>query len=84
MSNEEYEILDELYFISQFDRLLGNLNMEEESLKELLIVLYKKGWLRILEDDSEKDVENLDFFHKNYKKYHYLASKAGLLVHNSR
>lgn len=84
MTELEYEILDELYFLTTFDQLMKKLNIDGEKLKSGLGRLFEKGWIRVLEKQIETDVENLDFFYKNYKNYNYLASKAGLIAHNSR
>lgn len=84
MTDLEFEILDELYFVISFEALCKNLQMDESVLKDGLLAVYNKGWLRIFDKESDEDINSLDYFHKNYKKYNYLASKEGLLAHNSR
>lgn len=83
MSDIEFDILDELYFIISFHDLLQKLQIEESVLKVELEKMYLKGWLRIMEKKTENPVDNLDSFNKNYKFYNYLASKEGLFAHNS-
>jgi hypothetical protein len=83
MTDQEFDLLDELYFLSGFEELSLKLEIEELILKNQLAEIFKKGWLKILEKGTEGEVDNLDLFDKNYKNYNYLASKAGLLAHNS-
>lgn len=84
MTNLEYDILDELYFLLSFEELKVRTDLNEAQLVKELINLSEKGWIRVLEQNSDEDVGVLDNFNKNYKNYNYLASKAGLLAHNSR
>lgn len=84
MSEAEFDILDELYFVISFEELQEKVQMEEEVLKLELGNLIRKGWVRVLEKKSDNSVEDLHSFNKNYKFYNYLASKEGLLAHNSR
>lgn len=84
MSDLEFDILDELYFLISFDKLVGELGIEEKVIVNELITLVGKGWVKVFEGENELEVGKLDFLHKNYKNYNYLASKSGLLAHNSR
>lgn len=84
MTDEEYEIIDELYFIISFAELLKKINIEEHSLKNILLKLIQKGWVRCIDEHKETDVEDLSMFEKKYSSYHYLASKQGLMEHNMR
>ncbi len=80
MDNEEYDILDELYFVISYTELEDNLDMTEESIMKTLIKLASKGWIRIYEN-SDKELDDFDLI-SNFKSYYYLASKKGLLAHN--
>jgi len=85
MTDREYEILDALYFTISFETLQNDLEAkEEEELIDEIIALHKKDWIKCLEKISEKEVDSEEEIKKNYKKYNFLASKKGLLAHNSR
>jgi hypothetical protein len=84
MSDIEFEILDELYFVSSFEELLKNVSFGETELKEELQSLIKKGWVKGLDITSDDVVSDLEKINKNIYQYNYLATKEGLLAHNSR
>ena len=84
MTDREYEILDALYFTVSFDYLEKELETESVKLRDELITLINKGWVKCLEKISEKEVEEIDRIKEKYKDYNYLASKKGLMAHNSR
>jgi hypothetical protein len=84
MSDREYEILDTLYFTVSFDYLEKELNTESVQLCDELIALINKGWVKCIEKTSEKEIEDIERIKNNYKEYNYLASKKGLMAHNSR
>ncbi len=80
MDDEEFEVLDELYFVISYAELADRLDLSEEKLKNILIRLSSKEWIRIYEGpDRELDAFDLD---SNFRSYHYLASKKGLMAHN--
>ena len=84
MSDQEFDVLDELYFVQSFDEVRELTGMDNESLKEVLQELLSKGWIRCMESrDGVVDGRRTDF-QKNYRQYFYLATKPGLLAHNSR
>jgi len=83
MSDLEYDILDELYFLIHFKDLLLNVNMSEEDIKPVLTKLYRKGWVRCYtEPDIELTTEDVDL-ELYFRDYFYLASKEGLKAHTS-
>jgi hypothetical protein len=82
MTELEYDILDELYFITSFNELVDRVDLDQESLKRILKSMFIKGWIRCYSSPFEEifpgdvDLEN------EYVKYLYTASKAGLRAHN--
>lgn len=83
MSDLEFDILDELYFLIHFDELKKSLSLSDEDLKPILAKMVRKNWLRCYEEpDVELDAANIDM-EINYRKYYYLASKEGLKAHTS-
>ena len=84
MTDREYEILDALYFTVSFDWLKNELEADELILKDELMALLEKDWVKCLEKISEAEISDKELVLKNYKEYNFLASKEGLKVHNSR
>ena len=84
MTDKEFEVLDELYFVTPYEDLQLTLGLDPEVLKSLVITLWDKGWIRCyLGIDNELDEDTVDL-ENQFNKYHYLASKEGLMAHNSR
>lgn len=84
MTDQEFDVLDELYFVVPFSHLRQELDLEEEELKNTLQSLWKKGWIKCFLNASEEarpDEINLE---NRFSEYFYLASKSGLLAHNGR
>lgn len=84
MTDLEFDVLDELYFVIGFGQLQEELDMEEEALKDTLSTLLDKGWAKCFLSVSEEALQDEIDFDNRYKEYYYLASKTGLLAHNGR
>ena len=84
MTDQEYDVLDELYFVISFARLQTELDMNQEILKEILKSLLKKGWIKCFVDASVELLPHEINMDTSFQQYHYLATKAGLLAHNGR
>ena len=81
MTDAEFDILDELYFVISFEDLQNQLNMDEMDLIEHLRTIFEKGWVRVFDDpDSAADVP---FSTVSITSAFLLASKSGLKAHNS-
>jgi hypothetical protein len=82
MTDEEFDLIDQLYFVQSFPDLLQTTGLETDTLLGLLQQLFAKGWLRtvaLLDGDTPPDpieilTEGIHYF--------YVASKEGLLAHN--
>ena len=48
MTDQEFDVLDELYFVQPFSFLIEELEMEEEELKQVLFSLLQKGYIKCL------------------------------------
>ena len=84
MSDQEFDVLDELYFVQSFDEVKEATDLEDETLKQVLQGLMEKGWIRCMDSrEGEVNADKIDF-QTHYKQYFYLATKKGLLAHNSR
>lgn len=84
MTDTEFHIIDELYFVTPYDSLKSETGYDDELLSETLIALVDKGWVRVYKSmDEESEMDQIDL-RSNFKSYFYLASKKGLFEHNSR
>lgn len=84
MTDHEYMIMDELYFVISFEELQQRLMLDESELKQILSSLLNQQYIKCFRNVSDElPHEDLDF-KNNYRNYHYLASKEGLIAHNSR
>ncbi len=83
MSDLEYDVLDELYFIQPFDDLLEATRLENKELRDVLIRMLKKGWIRCFRSASDEVPSDEIDLETEYMKYLYLASKAGLMAHTT-
>ncbi len=83
MTDPEYDLLDELYFISSYPTIADSLRWEEKELINTLCVLYAKGWIRCYRSPEEEIPEEELNLVSEYRNYFYLASKKGLFAHNS-
>jgi len=82
MSDLEFDVLDELYFVTHYKELLVSTELDDSDLKPILKKIYSKGWLKCFsEPDSELDASSVDL-EINFRNYYYLASKEGLKAHN--
>ena len=82
MTNLEYDILDELYFVISYEELQQQIGLNEQELKAGIYQLFRKGWVRVFASpDDTLDYEELtdELLANSY----LLASKAGLKEHNS-
>jgi len=82
MTNTQYEIIDALYFVIHFDELLAQLDLDEGLLVVELHKLHQKGWIRVY-DTINQELENHALLDDRIIKYQFLASKQGLIAHNS-
>lgn len=83
LTSQEYDILDELYFICTLDQLLKNLTMDDSELRNHLERLFRKGWVKVFYKGTEDEVESEKVAKDEFENYHFLASKAGLKAHNT-
>lgn len=83
MTNAEFDVLDELYFLRSYKDLADSLDMSDDLIRATLERLLKRTWIKCYSspiEEIELDIKKLE---TEYWKYHYLATKAGLRAHNS-
>jgi hypothetical protein len=84
MTDMEFDILEELYFIQSYDALLKATRLQTNDLKKVLSQLLEKGWVRCYFPINMEIPFVPELFEVNFRKYYYIASKAGLLAHNGK
>ena len=84
MTDTQFQLLDELYFVTSFAALANACTLPEETLLIELQQLWATGWLRVLYPNADTELPyQPDMPTQDFRKYYFLASKAGLLAHNS-
>ncbi len=83
MTEAEFEVLDELYFVQSFTELVRAVEYDEEKLLEILSDLYRKGWINCYSAPSASIAKPKADIGKFGKQYFYLATREGLRQHNS-
>ncbi|MCS6796335.1 MAG: transporter [Raineya sp.] len=84
MNELEFEILDQIYFVESFEKIRQAVGIEAETLKQTLKTMIEKGWVKCFLNHFSEVVMDTENFEENYQNYYYLATKEGLLAHNSR
>ena len=83
MSDAEFDILDQLYFVTKLNQIQEEIDIRYEELIQVLGQLHQKGWIKILETvDDEVSSTKIDLTN-HAGEYFFLATKEGLLAHNS-
>jgi hypothetical protein len=82
MSDTEFDLLDELYFVQAYDFIKESLKWEDELLLETLNSLYQSGMIKCLSAPDTERFDQVDLF-KEGKNLFYLATKKGLMAHNT-
>ncbi|MEQ9466670.1 MAG: hypothetical protein RLN88_04610 [Ekhidna sp.] len=84
MTDEEFDIIDELYFVTAYNDLKEATGFSDDQLKKNLMEMTKKGWVRVYKSvDEQSELEKLDL-DKDFQSFFYLASKKGLFEHNTQ
>jgi hypothetical protein len=82
MSDQEFDLMDELYFVQPFTYLLETLAWEDEVLLATLQSLYAQGYIKCLDDPDTERFGEVDIKREG-KDLHFLATKKGLMAHNT-
>jgi hypothetical protein len=84
MTDEEFDLLDELYFVHSYQEIKEQLSWEDDILVRTLKKLLEKEWIRCFKNVTEEIFGSEIRLNNEFQSYHYLATKAGLLAHNGR
>lgn len=82
MEDNEFDVIDELYFVTSYLDLSDQVDLSEEELKNTLKTVIEKGWVKCMKSVSEEIAKEELNFENQFKSYFYLATKSGLLLHN--
>lgn len=82
MTDNEFALLDELYFISNSEMLIASTKLNIDEIKLIMCTLLQKGFIKILYQNEEIEISEEKLL-SNFETYQYIASKKGLLAHNT-
>jgi hypothetical protein len=82
MSDEEFDLLDELYFVQPYAILQEALGWPDLQLLNTLTLLKDKGWIKCFVAPDQECFEDIDL-HELGKVLLYLATKKGLMAHTT-
>lgn len=86
LSDIEYDILNAIYFVEPFDNIVSECREPEKIVADVLKQLIAKKYVSPMRFDEEKQEYIRTYFYDSddMRAYHYLATKDGLLAHNTR
>lgn len=84
MSDLEFDVLDEIYFVHPYTQIKNMTSLNDDVLRDTLVQLHQKGWIKCFKSASEEIFDAEIDIINHYQEYYYLATKAGLLAHNSK
>jgi hypothetical protein len=82
MTEDEFDLLDELYFVQHFDYLKETLGWEVHRLLTTLQSLHEKSFIKCLKAPDDEIFDKINF-HTQGTHLYYLATKKGLMEHNA-
>ena len=82
MTDPEFELLDELYFVQSYQYIKESLGWEDELLLSTLNALYQRGLIKCLESPDEERFDLVDVPEEGRNLF-FLATKKGLMAHNA-
>lgn len=86
INDAQFAILDSLYFVEPFDRIIDESGLSESVVKDELRNLIAARLVQVMAfDEKSKDyIRSTMYDADNMRDYHYLATKEGLLKHSGR
>ncbi|WP_296704189.1 hypothetical protein [Algoriphagus sp.] len=82
MTEEEFDVMDELYFVQPFKYLKETLDLEETKILAALDSLYQQGLIKCLKSPDDECFNKVDIFKEGINLF-FLATKKGLMAHNT-
>lgn len=86
LTDIEYDILNAIYFVEPFENILAECKAPANIVADVLKQLIHKKYVVAMRFDEETQeyVRSFIYDSDNMHAYSYLATKEGLLVHNSK
>jgi hypothetical protein len=86
VTDQEFEVLDELYFVTSFKALITAVGWSSDEVFKPLSEMVEKGWVKCLDPTSEQEVEckSATELRNKVEQVLFLATKKGLFEHNSK
>lgn len=86
LSDIDFDILNSIYFVEPFEKILEEVNAPAKIVADCLKQLIAKKMVVAMRFDEEKQdyVKSFIYDADDMHAYSYLATKEGLLAHNGR
>ncbi len=83
-SELEFEIMDELYFLSSFRQIMTNTGADGNELKKAILHLLQQDFIQQhIYNESLHDFEKMDYYDEaKIESASYVATRKGLMAHN--
>ncbi|MFN3802096.1 hypothetical protein [Belliella pelovolcani] len=82
MTDREFDLIDELYFVQHYTYLKEVLGWEDEILLSTLQSLFEKGFIKCLKEPDLEIFTKIDLMVSG-KELYFLATKKGLMNHHA-
>lgn len=82
MTEDEFDLLDELYFVQPYAYLQETLGWSEDRLLSALHSLFQKAFIKCLSAPDDELFGAVNVL-ENGKEMMFLATKKGLMAHNA-
>ena len=70
--------------MQRFEALIKEVGIDEKIMQKTLLDLFQKGWVKVMDMQTDEEILDADVWTKNYSNYFYLATKKGLFAHNTK
>ena len=86
LTNIDYDILNALYFVEPFEKILEEVDAPDQIVADCLKQLISKRLVSAMKWDEEKReyVRSFIYDSDNMNAYSYMATKEGLMAHNTK
>lgn len=82
MTDLEFDLMDELYFVQPYAQLQTALGWGDLVLLQTLKLLYSQGYIKCLKTPDKEIFDEIDWQYQG-RDLLYLATKKGLMAHNT-
>jgi hypothetical protein len=84
LTDLQFQLLDSLYFVESFAHVVEEAEAPVPVVIDELRTMIDRGWVQVMEFDRQKGdyVRTAIYDSDHMDRYHYLATKEGLMRHN--